>query len=217
MGMGYFSFLMVLITLQYIPLQFDVAFLQIKQEEIKLFYYKIAFFTHVYTSIFVLMIGFFQFSNYLRMKYRNVHRTLGKVYIVLVLFLAGPSGLIMGYHANGGWVSQVSFCLLAMLWMVFTYKAYAYARKREWTKHKNFMYRSYALTLSAISLRLFKWIITGLFELPPMDAYLIVAWAGWVVNLGVAEVLIRKAAKIRFSIALVPSTQNQITPQHTQV
>jgi uncharacterized membrane protein len=186
----YFSYLMVLITIQYIPVRFDVAFLRIKQEEIKYLHYQISFFTHVYSSIFVLILGSFQFSDYVRKKYSKVHKALGKIYISLVLFFAGPTGLVMGYYANGGWIAQTSFCLLAILWMAFTYKAYIFARRKKWEQHKNYMYRSYALTLSAISLRLFKWIIASLFELPPMDTYIIVAWLGWVLNLLLAELII---------------------------
>ena len=49
------------------------------------------------------------------------------------------------------------------------------------------MLRSYALTLSAISLRLLKWIIVSTFEWPPMDTYKIVSWLGWIVNIVVIE------------------------------
>jgi len=186
----YFTYLMWLITIQYIPINFKVAFLNIKQTEIKLFHYQLAFFSHVYTSIFVLILGLFQFSNWLRNRYVKFHRNAGKIYIGLVLGIAGPSGLVMGYYANGGWFTQISFCLLATLWMVFTYQAYTFIKKGQVQKHKNFMLRSYALTLSAISLRLFKWLIVIAFELPPMDTYYIVAWAGWLVNLGIAEIII---------------------------
>lgn len=188
--LGYFSYLMILITLQYIPIDFNAAFLALKQEEIDQPYYQVAFFTHVYVSIVTLLIGFFQFSNTLRTNYPRIHRNIGKFYIGFVVFLAGPSGLVMGYHANGGIFSQISFCILSILWMFFTIMAYYYARKNNWTLHKNFMYRSYALTLSAISLRLFKWIIVGIFSLPPMDTYQIVSWLGWIVNLGIAEIII---------------------------
>src|SRR6478609_12074222 len=102
----YFSFLLLLITLQYIPYHTDVAFLRIKQYEIALDYYKIAFFTHVYTSIFLMILGFFQFSKTIKRKYINVHRWSGRVYAVIILFLSGPSGLVMSYHANGGVFSK---------------------------------------------------------------------------------------------------------------
>lgn len=189
--LGYFSYLMILITLQYIPINFDAAFLTLKQEEIQLPYYQFAFFTHVYVSIFTLLIGFFQFPNAIRIKFPRIHRNIGKLYIGFIILFAGPSGLIMGIHANGGILSQISFCILAILWIYFTTMAYIYARSNKWQLHKNFIYRSYALTLSAISLRLFKWIIVGIFELPPMDTYQIVAWLGWVVNLIIAELIIR--------------------------
>ena len=195
--LGYFSYLMILITIQYIPINFNAAFLALKQEEIERPYYQVAFFTHVYVSIFTLLIGFFQFSNIIRTKYPRIHRDIGKLYIGFVIFLAGPSGLVMGYHANGGTFSQISFCILSILWIYFTAKAYYYARTNQWSLHKNFIYRSYALTLSAISLRLFKWIIAGTFALPPMDTYQIVSWLGWVVNWGIAELIILYRKKIK--------------------
>ena len=71
---AWFCWLMLDIFFQYIPYHTDVAFLGIKQDEIKLVYYKVAFFTHVYTSILVLPAGFLQFSDMLRLKYRSQHR-----------------------------------------------------------------------------------------------------------------------------------------------
>lgn len=50
------------------------------------------------------------------------------------------------------------------------------------------MWRSYALTLSAISLRLFKWGIVTVLEWPPMDTYRAVAWLGWLINLVIVEI-----------------------------
>ena len=186
----YFTYLMVLITLQYIPIDFSAAFLRIKRDEILLRHYQIAFFSHVYTGIFVLITGIFQFSTTLRQNRSGLHRTLGKIYIFFILLVAAPSGLIMGYYANGGLIGQVSFSVLSILWFGFTYLAYRYARQKKWDLHRNFMLRSYALTLSAISLRLFKWLLASAIELPPMDMYKIIAVAGWIVNLIVVEVYI---------------------------
>ena len=96
----------------------------------------------------------------------------------------------MAYYANGGIYPQISFIFQAILWFYFTFKAYQFAKSKDWIKHKNFMLRSFALTLSAISLRLIKWGIVSTLELPPMDTYRIVAWAGWLVNLAIVEVYI---------------------------
>jgi hypothetical protein len=103
---------------------------------------------------------------------------------------SGPSALIMGYHANGGISSKISFIILSILWLLFTYMSYSYAKKLNFIEHQKFAIRSFALTLSAISLRLFKYIIVFLFHPLPMDTYLIVSWLGWVFNLIIAEIII---------------------------
>lgn len=184
---AYLSYLMARITWQYVPVDFDVAFLRLKEEAISLPYYQWAFFGHVYTSLFVLLLGGAQFSAALRRRWPALHRNLGKWYVGLILLIAAPGGLIMAIHANGGWSAQLSFCLQAVLWFAFTWRAFALARKRNWTGHRAFMLRSFALTLSALTLRLWKWGIVALFAPPPMDTYRLVAWLGWLGNLAVVE------------------------------
>ena len=186
----YFIYLLVLITLQYVPINDEVAFLNLKQEEIKLTYYKYAFFLHVYSSILVIIAGITQFSKTLRRQFSYIHKLSGKIYVLLILVLASPSGFIMALHSNGNNSTHISFCILSILWFFFTLKAYLSIKKGNYQQHKNFMIRSYALTLSAISLRLFKYWIVTIFELPPMDTYNIVAILGWTVNLAIAEIII---------------------------
>lgn len=186
----YFSYLLLLITLQYIPYHTDVAFLRIKQEVIVFDHYKIAFFTHVYTSIFLMIFGAIQFSNYIQKKYVKLHRISGRFYVGILLLLSGPSGLIMSYYANGGLVAQISFLLLSSFWMLFTFLSFYFVLKRQLIKHQKFAIRSFALTLSAISLRLFKYLLVLFFEPYPMDAYRIAAWSGWTFNLLLAEIII---------------------------
>lgn len=188
--LAYFSYLMLLITLQYVPMRFDAAFLQLKETEIAQKHYQIAFFSHVYTSILVLLLGFTQFSKTIRQKFTKLHRGAGLSYVLLILLVAGPAGGIMAYHANGGFWSQLSFMLQAIFWVAFTLLAMHYAIKKNFVQHRNFMIRSYALTMSAISLRLFKGIIVSLLEWPPMDTYKLVSWLGWLINIAIAEVII---------------------------
>jgi hypothetical protein len=185
-ALAYFTWLMLLITWQYVPVRFDVAFLRLK-EAIVYRHYQIAFFGHVYTSILVLICGIPQFSGSIRKAWPRIHRLTGYAYIGLVLLIAAPTGLVMAVYANGGWFAQLSFVLQAVFWFWFTWRALLAARQGNWDQHQAFVLRSFALTLSAISLRLFKWGIVAMFAPPPMDTYRIVAWAGWVVNLGLAE------------------------------
>jgi uncharacterized membrane protein len=174
----------------YIPYNTDVGFLRIKQDYIDIDHWRIAFFVHVYSSMWVLLAGFTQFSKTIQNSYAKVHRSFGYIYVAEVLLITGPAGLLMGFYANGGLPSKISFVTLAVLWISFTAIALIKVRKGDYRAHRNFMMRSYALTLSAITLRAWKWSITNSFELPPMDVYRAVAWLGWVPNLAIAELLI---------------------------
>ncbi len=182
-GFGYLCWLMVLITWQYVPADLDVAFLRVKSVALSVPYYRYAFFAHVYTSLLVLLAGAPQFSTVLRERYPALHRGLGRVYVGLVLATAAPTGLVMAYHANGGWTAQLSFGLQAVLWWWFTYRALSTIRAGDVAAHSRYVCYSYAMTLSAITLRLWKWGIVAAWAPPPMDTYRVVAWLGWTVNL----------------------------------
>ncbi len=197
---AYLCWLMLEITLQYIPIKLDVAFLAIKQDYIHLLHYRIAFFIHVFSSIFVLLAGFTQFSKYIRKKYSSIHRKIGWLYITFILLFSAPSGLIIGFYANGGFFSQLAFCMLAIIWFVCTYMATTSIAKCQIISHEIWMIRSFSLTLSALTLRAWKYIIVALFQPRPMDVYQIVAWLGWVLNLVIAEIIIFKKYEKKYFI-----------------
>lgn len=191
-GFGYFFWLMLKITLEYVPLDPNVSFLMIKQTEVQdRPEYLWFFYTHVYTSIFVLLAGFLAI---LRKDFRlkNFHINAGKIYIFLILLFAAPSGIYMGIFANGGFISKISFVILGSLWWFSTFKAYQLARQKKFKEHKQWMWRSFALTISALTLRIWKVIIVYLFHPNPMDVYQIIAWLGWVPNILLIEYLITK-------------------------
>lgn len=191
-GFVYFFWLMLNITLEYIPLDPNVSFLMIKQTEVEHRpEYLYFFYAHVYTSIFVLLSGFLAIIRK-DFSLKNFHRNMGKVYIFLILFLAAPSGIYMGIFANGGLFSKISFVILGFVWWFSTFKAYQLARQTRFKKHKQWMWRSFAFTLSAITLRMWKVIIVYLFHPNPMDVYQIIAWLGWIPNILIIEYLITK-------------------------
>lgn len=189
---GYFFWLMLRLTLEYIPAQSDVSFLMIKQTEVNTHSeYLYFFYAHVYTSIFVLFSGFIAVFVKPKAAFRNLHRFFGKIYVILLLLIAAPSGIYMGFYANGGILAKISFVILGILWWFTTYKAYLEIRKKNVINHKKWMYRSYALAVSAITLRLWKVVLVYFFQPNPMDVYEIIAWLGWVPNLILTEILIK--------------------------
>jgi uncharacterized membrane protein len=190
--LAFFTLLMARITMAYIPYNTDVGFLRIKQQYIGIDFWRTAFFIHIYASIWVLLAGFTQFSGYIQRNHKSLHRSMGYIYVADVLLITGPAGLIMGFYANGGLYSRIAFVMLASLWIFFTLMALIKARQKDFKAHRRYMIRSYALTLSALTLRAWKYAISNTMEVPPMDIYRIVAWLGWVGNLAFAELLLIK-------------------------
>ena len=186
-----FTGIMATLTLPYFSFRTDVDFLLTKQSVISDTLWRCAFYTHISTSLFVLLSGGLQFSQKILYNHPRFHRGAGYVYVALVLLLAAPSGFIMALKANGGFAARTSFALTSLLWWAFTGLAFYKIYKGKLQAHIAFMTRSYALTLSAITLRLYTLLMPFTLHLRGVDAYVTVAWLSWLPNLVVAEMLIR--------------------------
>ncbi|MDP9076642.1 MAG: DUF2306 domain-containing protein [Bacteroidota bacterium] len=176
-------------------MQDNIGFLKFKQDYIHIIPWKIAFYTHVFTVIFALLAGFTQFSNYILKQHRAIHKLMGKLYVYDILFLNFPAAMIMAIYANGQLPAKTAFVVLDCLWFWFTYKAVAEVKRKNIKAHRQYMIRSYALTLSAVTLRLWKIIILAFAYIDPLHLYMIDAWMGFIPNLLFAEWLIRKSKK----------------------
>jgi hypothetical protein len=188
----YFSGLMIAITIPYFSFENDVDFLLVKQDLLanKLWIY--SFYIHISTSPLVLVSGIFQFYRPFQIRFPRVHRYAGYLYGGTILLLSAPSGLVMAFYANGGWAAKISFILISVLWWFFTARAILRVLRKEIIPHRADMLRSYALTLSAITLRLYVFIIPMISDLRGIPMYVIVSWLSWIPNLLVAEFIIRK-------------------------
>jgi uncharacterized membrane protein len=186
------AWMMLRLTLPYLSFRYDVDFLLTKQGILHVDIWRWSFYTHITTSFFVLLFGVFQFFKVLQTRYAGWHRALGKVYVLLVVFISAPSGLVMGFYANGGILAKTSFVIISLLWWWFTFKAYLDIRKRNILSHRANMMRSYALTLSALSLRLYVLVLPFIIHMHAKEMYTLVAWLSWVPNLLVAEWIVRR-------------------------
>ncbi len=189
------TFLMARTILLYAGFETNVAFLQQKQEYLPIMTWRIAFYIHVFSSIFCLVAGFTQFSGEIQQKYKKLHRAMGRLYVGNILLVNFPAALIMAYYANGFLPSKTAFFILDILWFYFTLRAFIDIRKGAVQSHKNYMIRSYALTLSAITLRSWKLILSNTLTIDPVTLYMIDAWLGFVPNLLVAEYIIYRNAR----------------------
>lgn len=183
---------MLLTIAQYGSFRTDVGFLLFKQDYLDIKIWKIAFYTHVFSSVFCLCAGFTQFSHHVLKHHKKLHRFMGKMYAYNIMLINFPAGMIMAFYANGHLPSKIAFILLDSLWLLFTYKAVVAIKAKDIKAHKRFMIRSYALTCSAITLRMWKLILSNSFHIDPQVLYMIDAWMGFVPNLLFAEWLIYK-------------------------
>ena len=184
---SFFTYQMFCIIFPYTSWEWDVDFLITKQDIIHLDYYRFAFYSHIFTSLIVLLSGAFLFSNFILKKYPRLHRYAGRTYVFLLLLIAAPSGMVMAFYSNGDWWTRLSFLILTPLWWWFTWKGFQTALLKDFKAHRIWMMRSYALTLSAISLRVYQMVLGTFFFIEPEVKYLLVSWLSWVGNLMVLE------------------------------
>lgn len=191
-ALAWFCVLMLQIIARYVTFSTDVGFLQIKQDYLGHTVWLVAFYVHVFSSIVALLAGFTQFSSAIRQRYPRLHRAVGRAYVFTILGVTGPAGFIMAFYANGGWTSRLAFVVLSILWWGSTALAWRAALARRMGAHRAWMLRSFALTLSAVTLRLWKMGLAHAVGLPPMDLYRVVAWLGFVPNMLVIELYLRQ-------------------------
>jgi uncharacterized membrane protein len=132
-----------------------------------------------------LLTGALQLNAGLRIRFVELHRWTGRVYLLTVA-VGGASGFALALRPQGGFVTHVGFGLLAMLWLATTGMAYRRIRARDQVGHRRWMFRSYSLTFAAVTLRIYlpASLLAGL---PFLPAYQAIAWACWVPNLIVTE------------------------------
>jgi uncharacterized membrane protein len=109
---------------------------------------------------------------------------------VAAVLVGGLGGLWLALFSDQGMVTHVGFGLLAVLWLWTTAMALIRIRQRDQASHREWMIRSFALTLAAVTLRIYlpALLVSGV-SFPV--TYKVVAWACWVPNLLIAEAVIR--------------------------
>ena len=143
---------------------------------------------HVGGGIVALSLGAWGFWGTFRNKYLWLHRWLGRVYLLAVL-VGGTAGFYMALTAFGGLPARIGFAMLGLLWLATGATAYLRIRRGDVRLHREWMIRNYALTFSAVMLRVWLPLFLALgYDFP--EAYTTVAWLCWVPNLLVAELII---------------------------
>nr|WP_277348825.1 DUF2306 domain-containing protein [Microbacterium sp. CFH 90308] len=155
-----------------------------------------ALYVHIAGGATALALGALQFWRGLRNRAPRVHRWTGRVYLLAVA-AGSVGGLAITPWSTAGYVGVFGFSALAVLWLITGWRAYRAIRRHDVRSHQAWMIRNYALTYSAVTLRI--WL--PLLLLAPLafgqepdfaNAYAVVPFLAWLPNLVVAEWLIRR-------------------------
>lgn len=148
---------------------------------------------HLAGGMIAIIVGAFQVNGRLRARYLPAHRWLGRVYLGAV-FVGSVGGFSLALGSQGGLVAHFGFGMLAVCWLFTTLNAYRYIRAGDMNTHRAWMLRSYALTLTAVTLRIYLPLF-GLAGYGFNEAYPLISWISWVPNLLVVEWLILPRAQ----------------------
>ena len=155
---------------------------------------------HIFGAAFALALGSFQVAPRIRARFPRLHRWAGRLYLGIGVGVGGTSGLYVAFHAFGGAAAQSGFALLALVWLYTGAKAYAAIRAGQVEAHRRWMIRNWALTLAAVTLRIYLPSSMAL-GISFTAAYAAIAWLCWVPNLVAAEIYLRRRDSTRNSTA----------------
>lgn len=149
--------------------------------------YQIAFWIHILFSPLVMFSGMWLLTGPLRRLYPAFHRRLGRVHVLLVLFLVAPSGLWMSFHATTGVWAGSAFAFSSCATFGSALMGWRCAVARRFRQHQVWMTRCYLLLCSAILLRVLSGAATVL-QSEQIETYPVFAWMSSVVPVTVYEV-----------------------------
>ena len=146
-----------------------------------------------------LAFGAFQLNASLRSRRLQLHRLLGRIYVVSVV-VGGIAGLRLAIASQGGTIARAGFSALACLWLFSTVRGFLRIRAGDDVSHRAWMIRSYSLTCAAVTLRIYLPLSLAV-GIPFEVAYPAIAWLCWVPNIIVAErMFLRASAPVHMAV-----------------
>ena len=144
---------------------------------------------HLGAGVVALALGAFQLNSRLRAQFLSAHRWFGRVYVVAVM-IGGVAGFMLALNSFGGLVTHYGFGLMAVCWMGTTLNAYRHIRNGNVVAHRAWMLRSYAVTFSGVTLRIYLG-LSVLMGVAFEASYPVLSWLCWVPNLLLIEWYLR--------------------------
>jgi uncharacterized membrane protein len=145
---------------------------------------------HAGAASTALILGALQLSSVVRRRWPGLHRASGRLYVAGCI-AGGASALVLSAGVSTGPVAASGFGALGTLWLYATMQGLRTARARDFSRHRAWMIRSYALTFAAVTLRIYL-PVSQVIGIDFAFAYRCIAWLAWVPNMVIAEVYVRR-------------------------
>ncbi|MDP4107537.1 MAG: DUF2306 domain-containing protein [Bacillota bacterium] len=188
-----FTFYIVIQYIVFKPSQAGVVSSKLQDPNFPYAIWKLFFFPHILLGVIALLIGAYQLTNKSRQN-RKVHRFLGRIYGLSILL----NVLVVPYislFATGGVPSTIAFLVTDVCWLLTTATAIVYIRRKNVSKHREWMLRSYAITFVFVSFRIFLLIIQVLMHAPLSVSFSLSVYLSILINLFITQVYLNKRTR----------------------
>lgn len=148
---------------------------------------------HIILALIALLTGPIGLFKRLRIKSPALHRWNGRIYLYSILLNFIP-GIYAAFFASGGMTTTIGFLILDTLWLVTTVLSVYFVKKKDIQRHSEWVTRSFFLTFANMTIYIIVAITHNALNQPYGISYSIAVWASWVINLLIAEIVIRKRA-----------------------
>ena len=147
-------------------------------------------FLHISGGMLALLTAPWQFFSGLRRRYMNVHRWVGRVFLVGVA--CGVAGAVyLVATTTFGWAFGFGLLGLASAWITTTAVAWYAILNRQIDLHKEWMIRAYVVTFAFVTFRVFSDYGPTSRLQPTHDLEVTLAWCSWVVPLAITEFILQ--------------------------
>ncbi|MEF3305042.1 DUF2306 domain-containing protein [Paenibacillus sp. GYB003] len=145
---------------------------------------------HIILAVISLLAGPIGAIRGIRLKSPAWHRWNGRIYVGSVLLNIVP-GLYVSWFAEGSW-TIAGFLVLNLLWLATTWLGYVHIRRKNTAKHTQWITRSFFLTYANLTIHIVLPIGEHGLGLSYEASYGLAVWGGILLNLALAELVLRK-------------------------
>src|SRR5215831_9023755 len=109
--------------------------------------------THILPAMLFMVLGPLQFVRGLRSRYPQIHRWSGRIFLAASA-VVGITGLKLAFGKTvGGLDEKAAIILFGTFFLICFAKAFWHALRREFTRHREWMIRGYAIGLAVATIR----------------------------------------------------------------